>query len=51
MHFDIKASPAFPRGLVGAARDVSDPFAMASLVEVVYRRIKVWEDDTMAMDR
>jgi len=51
MHFDTKASPGFPRLLVDAAKDVSEPFAMASLVDEVYRNIRVWEDDTMAIDR
>jgi hypothetical protein len=51
MHFDTTVSLTFPRGLVIAAKDVSEPFAMASLVDVVYRNIRVCEDDTMAMDR
>jgi hypothetical protein len=51
MHFDTRVSPTFPRGLEIAAKDVSEPFAMASLVDEVYRNIRVWEDDTMAIDR
>jgi hypothetical protein len=49
MHFAIGESPALARGL--PVVELLVPLWNDSFAEALYRRIKAWDEEAMAMDR